>query len=444
MKKLLLLTVLLLAASYPFAQVEPNAGKWKTWFIGSGKDVRLPVPPGLAATKQEIKTILSVQQQNDSGQLGRILYWNTGSPSYRWREVLHDINLSDTSGHFTFVMMLLTTAIYDGMVATWDTKYTYRRLRPFEQDRRIKALIVQTSSPSYPCEYSVAAGVASTLIAHFFPQKADTAYQFAKEVMQARVAAGVQYPSDTKTGFELGKTVALQAIEKTKKYLPVDKWDGKIPNEQGLWNGKKPIFPMWGKRKPMVLNSADQFRPGPPPDYTKEMEELKNFKPTFRSTLNAFQWASGNIWRELLDKKVFEYNLHLNPPRAERIYALRSIVFYDANVACWDAKYTYWGIRPDQYDTTYRPTLMGTPNFPGYPSMHAVLAGAFAVLFSDFFPAEKKFFWDKAKEATESRVEGGVHFRSDNTVGFEMGKKIGELVLQRAKSDGADERLIAK
>jgi hypothetical protein len=44
-------------------------------------------------------------------------------------------------------------------------------------------------------------------------------------------------------------------------------------------------------------------------------------------------------------------------------------------------------------------------------------------------PAEKKFFWEKAKEATGSRFEGGVHFRSDNVVGMEMGKKIGELLL---------------
>jgi hypothetical protein len=70
--------------------------------------------------------------------------------------------------------------------------------------------------------------------------------------------------------------------------------------------------------------------------------------------------------------------------------------------------------------------------------MHAVLAGAFAVLFSDFFPAEKQFFWDKAKEATDSRFEGGVHFRSDNVVGMEMGRKVAEMVLEKAKKDGAD------
>jgi hypothetical protein len=293
-------------------------------------------------------------------------------------------------------------------------------------------------------EFSVAAGVAATLIAHFSPQKKDTVEQLVKEVMQARVAAGVQYPSDTQAGFELGKAVALKALEKSKDFLPVDKWDAKIPSGQNLWNGTKPLFPMWSKRKPMVMDSANQFRPGPPPDYKNEMEELKNLKPTFQSMLNAFQWASGDRWLDLIDKKVFEYNLHLNPPRAARINALRSIVTYDAQVACWDAKYTYWGIRPAQYDTTYRPALTRTPNFPGYTSMHAVLAGAYAVLLSDLFPAERDFFWEKAKEAAQSRIEGGIHFRSDNVVGMEMGRKIGELVLLRAREDGGDEHSTAK
>ena len=35
-------------------QIEPNAGTWKTWIISSGKDYRVPPPPGDAATKEEL------------------------------------------------------------------------------------------------------------------------------------------------------------------------------------------------------------------------------------------------------------------------------------------------------------------------------------------------------------------------------------------------------
>ena len=31
-----------------------------------------------------------------------------------------------------------------------------------------------------------------------------------------------------------------------------------------------PAVPHWGKRKPWVMTSGDQFRPGPPPSLTSE------------------------------------------------------------------------------------------------------------------------------------------------------------------------------
>ena len=47
---------------------------------------------------------------------------------------------------------------------------------------------------------------------------------------------------------------------------------------------------------------------------------------------------------------------------------------------------------------------------------------------------------NKAKEAAESRFEGGVHFRIDNIVGMDMGQKIGQEIVKRARQDGADSR----
>jgi hypothetical protein len=102
---------------------------------------------------------------------------------------------------------------------------------------------------------------------------------------------------------------------------------------------------------------------------------------------------------------------------------------YDAITACWDAKYTYWGIRPDQYDTTFKPVLFFTPPFPGYPSGHAVMSGLASELYSYFFPADRAYFRRRAKDAAESRFQGGIHFRSDNEVGLELGRKIAAHVI---------------
>lgn len=115
-----------------------------------------------------------------------------------------------------------------------------------------------------------------------------------------------------------------------------------------------------------------------------------------------------------------------------------SVVTSDAYVACWDAKYTYWSIRPDQYDTTYVPALMITPLHPSYPSGHATTSNAKARVLSYLFPKSAAFFMAKAKEAAESRFEGGVHFRIDNEVGLTMGRQVGDEVVKRARQDGAD------
>ena len=432
-KILVILTAISFIGTGSYAQVEPGAGSWKTWFITSGKEHRLisPLP-----YEDEIAEVLSRQQNLDFAGMQQILYWNAGAPGYRWQEMMNKLWMTDTSVKGVLANMLLGAASYDATIAAWDTKYAYKRPRPFNVDHRIKAYVLKPESPSYPCEHSVVGGVAVTIISHFYPAMADSVRRLAQQLMASRVAAGVAFPSDTRAGFDLGKLIAEKEIEHTKNFSPATPWDGKMPQQPGLWKGK-PMFPLAGKSKTVVLDSSSQFRPGPPPDFAKEMEELRKFKPSFRSTANAFYFASQND--DVLSKKMFEYNLHLNSPRAARLYAITSIALYDAFVACWDAKYAYWGIRPDQYDTTFRPVLMHTPPFPGYPSGHAMMGGVMAELFTYFFPAEKAYFDKRAKDGAESRFQGGIHFRSDNEAGLALGRKVAAAVIRKASNDGADE-----
>ena len=432
-KILVILTAISFVGTGSYSQVEPGAGSWKTWFITSGKAHRLKSP---LSYKDEIAEVLSRQLNLDFAGMQQILYWNAGAPGYRWQEMVNKLWMTDTSVKGVLSNMLLGAASYDATIAAWDTKYAYKRPRPFNADHRIKAYVLKPESPSYPCEHSVVAGVAVTIISHFYPVMADSVKGLAQQLMASRVAAGVAFPSDTRAGFALGKLIAEKEIEHTKNFSPAAAWDGKMPQQPGLWKGK-PMFPLAGKSKTVVLDSSSQFRPGPPPDFAKEMEELRKFKPSFRSTANAFYFASQND--DVLSKKMFEYNVHLNPPRAARLYAINGIALYDAFVACWDAKYSYSGMRPDQYDTTFRPVLMHTPPFPGYPSGHAMMGGVMAELFTYFFPAEKAYFDKRAKDGAESRFQGGIHFRSDNEAGLALGRKVGAAVIRKASNDGADE-----
>ena len=365
-------------ATHLQAQLEPDAGAWKTWFITSGKAWRLPPP---AAYKKEIAEVLSRQQALDSAGRQQILYWNAGAPGYRWQSMVFKLWMSDTSYNGALAYMLLGAATYDATIAAWDTKYAYNRPRPFVADSRIKACVPKPESPSYPCEHSVAAGVAATLVAHFYPAMADSVNRLAQQVMASRVAAGVAFPDDTRAGCDLGKRIAEKEIERTKDFVPKNAWDEKVPQQPGLWKGTDPMFPLAGRSKTVALDSSSQFRPAPPPDFAQDMAELKNFKKTFRSQSNAFYYAGQT--EDLLSKKIFEYNLHLNPPRA-------------------------------------------------------AISGVTGELYSYFFPAEKAFFQKKAKEGAESRFQGGIHFRTDNDTGLELGRNVAAKVIGKLKSDGAD------
>jgi membrane-associated phospholipid phosphatase len=432
-RKFLLYAFVMLATSTVHAQTEPNAGRWKPWFI-AGSAYRLPAPPPHTS---EISAILAAQQSLDSSGMQKIVYWNAGAPGYRWYEMVSRLWMSDISGNGALANVLIGTAIYDATIVAWDTKYTYKRPRPFSINNSVSLYAPKPESPSYPCEHSIAAGAAVAIITHFYPHLADSANRMAQQAMHSRIAAGVAYPSDTRAGFDLGKKIAEKEIEHTKDFIVGKKFDGKIPTGAELWNGTNPLLPTAGFNKTIVLDSASQFRPVPPPNFVKEMEELKNFKHTFHSRANAFHYASQPTGSDLLTKKIFEYNLHTNPPRAARIYAAINVAYYDAFTACWDAKYTYWGIRHDQYDTTYTP-LMPSPPFPGYPSGHAMMSGVIGELLPYFFPYDKQLFQKVAEDGAESRFHAGIHFRSDNDAGLELGRNIAAKVVERLAADGAD------
>ena len=125
MKKTLTIVVILITLGTQLqAQQEPTAGTWKTWFITSGKDYRLPSP---SSYKDEIAQVIAAQKQLDAAGLEQIQYWNAGAPGYRWREMMSALWIVDTSFNGAVGAMVLGTATYDATIAAWDTKYAYKR-----------------------------------------------------------------------------------------------------------------------------------------------------------------------------------------------------------------------------------------------------------------------------------------------------------------------------
>jgi len=439
-----------ISASQQTDRVEPDAGQWRTWLLESGSQLRPPAPPDKQASQAEIQELQELVEQRDPDTLDQISFWNTGAPVYRWNEIAvyealqHGMSVI-TAGR---ALALLHAALYDATIAAWDAKYTYDRPRPSDAFTPFAPAIENPRSPSYPSEHAVVAGAASEVLAYLFPDRADVFREKAAQVGELVLIAGIQYPSDVEAGQELGRQVAALAIERAMNDGSDAQWDGILPDEPGIWNGQNPIAPMAGTWQTWALDSGSEFRPGPPyaydsPEKAAELEELRNFERTPKSNAVAlyWEWGSGGTrnyvnWNEQLSRKLLEYQLGDNPPLSARAYALESIAFYDAMVACFDAKYTYWAIRPFQLDSTFQ-TVFPTPNHPSYPAAHSCLSTAAAEMMAYLFPREGSTFLELAEQAGESRIWAGIHYRSDIVSGTQLGRDVANKVIGIAENDGS-------
>ncbi|HVF97515.1 MAG TPA: phosphatase PAP2 family protein, partial [Flavisolibacter sp.] len=123
--------------------------------------------------------------------------------------------------------------------------------------------------------------------------------------------------------------------------------------------------------------------------------------------------------------------------RWARNMALLNMSLMDASIVCWDTKNFYFNPRPSQLDPRIK-TLTGVPNFPAYISGHSTFSGAAATILSHINPGKAAAYDAMAKEASNSRMYGGIHYRSDCEVGLVVGKSVGDYAVQRAKTDGAE------
>lgn len=83
-------------------------------------------------------------------------------------------------------------------------------------------------------------------------------------------------------------------------------------------------------------------------------------------------------------------------------------------------------------------TLTGIPNFPAYVSGHSTFSGAACAVLSHVIPAKAQNFLTMAKQASDSRLLGSIHCRSDCEKGLELGEKVGGFAVARATIDGAE------
>jgi hypothetical protein len=261
-----------------------------------------------------------------------------------------------------------------------------------------------------------------------------------------------------------------------------------VIDEEGRWVPTPPMYapaiePNWMKIRPMVMDSASQFKPQPPPVYNVKNKSSEYYRyllevKTTGDSLTEKQKHIAEFW----DDNPFKMNVvgHVNfatkkfsPPGhwmnivgigAQKAgadfsitiaaYTETSIALFDAFISCWQEKYSSNYVRPETVinkyvDGNWQPHIQ-TPPFPSHTSGHATISAAAAEVMTYWFgdnltftdtsslefgikSQEIKSFRLAAKEAGMSRLYGGIHYRFDNDHGNEAGIRLGDFIVQRLK-----------
>jgi membrane-associated phospholipid phosphatase len=446
MRKFRWLMMALITAASLSAQIEPQAGQWKTWVISSGSAFRLPAPPNAAQTAVENQWVKECSTNRTPAVLAQVRFWDSGAPGYRWMQLAQQLAVSEglPAPLQTRALSMVAVAIYDSTVAAWDSKYAYMRQHPSEVDPSVTTVIKPSASPSYPSEHAATAGAAAAMLAYLFPDQAASVHDMADQAGQSRVFAGVAFPSDVVSGMDLGNQVAQAVIAYAKADSSSQPFTGAYPPTPGVWSSATPVAPLAGTWHAWTLTGGNQFRPAAPPafgsnDANAQYAAVKNLQRTNATNHLAWFWQPGFFqpWLQQVETEIFQNHLDANAPRAARAYALETVAQHDATIACWDAKYTFLELRPSQADSTITP-VFAIPQHPGYPSGHACASGASAAVLSYLFPSDAAALNSMASDAGTSTFDALIHTQLDVSTGLSLGGQVGQQVVARAQGDGAN------
>ena len=257
--------------------------------------------------------------------------------------------------------------------------------------------------------------------------------------------------------------------------------------QPGRWMPTPPTYikgiePHWSKIRPFCIDSSNQFKPIPPPDFSleenstfyKELIEVYEIVKNIREVGNDSEeieiarfwdcnpFVSVNVGHYMFAEKKITPGAHwigickiacqdsnFDLEKTVQAYAKTTIAVADAFISCWDEKYRSNLIRPEtvinsEIDAEWLPILQ-TPPFPEYTSGHSVVSGSSAVILTSIFGDDFSFydtteidyglptrkfssFKAAAEEAAISRIYGGIHYDSAVENGLKQGELVGNYI----------------
>jgi membrane-associated phospholipid phosphatase len=428
---------------------------WRTWLLTSPDELR-PAAPG-APTQAEIDEVVAAQAAPSDETAAAIARWGTGSALAPWYAVAAEVMAEFKIGGMPQGRFLahLSAAIHDAVIAAWDAQVAHARPSPgATSDTITPAAGVDPNRPSFPSEHAAIAGAAATVLAYLVPDAAAGRFEdLATEAAESRIAAGAAFRSDVEAGLALGQAVGAKAVARAKGDGSDAKWDpAKRPTGPGTWQPtppglvETPLNPLAGSWTTWVLESGDQVRPAPPPEYGSPAwkAELKMIQEiaanrSFEQERAARWWGEASPFNLLTDWMLeLAGKEGVDLPHTAQILADAHVAIADAVIAVWDAKYTWWTSRPITEDPDLK-TVIPTPPYPSYPSGYSAVMGSGTTVVGHYFPDAADEMADRAWEAAASRGWAGVHYVVDDDTGLAMGRQVGRIVCALPGANSVEE-----
>jgi len=324
---------------------------------------------------------------------------------------------------------------------------------------------------------AAAAAAAHAVYAALYPAQkalldATLAAQLAKLPGGASAAPNVQ-------GVALGRGIGERLVAARRDDGSADNVAYTPSGKPGAWKPTLPEYAAnsvarWPKVKPLVIGSVGEFLPPPPPAvtsaaYAKAINEVQRLGGRTSTERTADQTAVAIFWvaptyhpyAEVAkaESKARKLSVHDNA----RLFALLNVASFDTYLAGYHAKIVYDQQRPVTAireaasignagiaaDASWEP-LVQTPASQDYVSGHAVQAGGYervaqTVFGGDQLTASASVVWPAGtvrrsytrwtqltQEDNDARIWGGIHTRIATDAGDEVGRKVGDYLVNNA------------
>lgn len=316
-------------------------------------------------------------------------------------------------------------------------------------------------------------------------------------ITEMRDSLYMQWKEQNPTELEASKAYGLKVADHIKAWMDGDMYKqtrtmpkfSVNPDNPSRWQPTPPAYmdgiePHWMKIRTLVIDSADQFKPIPPPAFS--MEEGSEFHKQLMEVYDVrnAMTEEGDDSEKMEIAKFWDCNPYVSTHKGHLMFATKkitpgghwigivkiatkkanadlmetvyvytktSVALFDGFISCWDEKYRSNLIRPEtlinQYiDDAWAPVLQ-TPPFPEYSSGHSVVSGAAAEVLTQIYGDNFQFdddtetayglpvrsfdsFRNASSEAALSRLYGGIHYRAAIEEGLKQGRQLGQFVAQ--------------